>query len=62
MNQREYQTLVLAGLLHDVGKLLNKPDPRGKKHAVYSLELLQSSPYEDLLRRRFSDDLDEAWS
>lgn len=58
MNQREYRTLILAGLLHDVGKLLNKPDPHGKKHAVYSLDLLQSSPYADLFQERFSDDID----
>jgi len=58
MDQREYRTLILAGLLHDVGKLLNKPDPRGKKHAVYSVELLQEPRYADLIQRRFSDHID----
>ncbi len=58
MNQREYRTLILAGLLHDIGKLLNKPDPQGKKHAVYSVELLRESPYADLIQKRFSDDVD----
>ena len=58
MDQREYRTLILAGLLHDVGKLLNKPDPKGKKHAVYSAELLRRSPYADLIQKRFSGDID----
>jgi CRISPR-associated protein Csm1 len=58
MKQKEYHTLILAGLLHDVGKLLNKPDPRGKKHAVYSVELLQEPSYRALLQDRFSADID----
>jgi len=58
MGQCEYRTLILAGLLHDVGKLLNKPDPKGKKHAVYSAELLRRSPYADLIQKRFSGDVD----
>ncbi len=58
MNQREYRTLILAGLLHDIGKLLNKPDPQGKKHAVYSVELLRKPPYKDLIQSRFSEDVD----
>ncbi len=28
MDQREYHTLILAGLLHDVGKLLKMTNPR----------------------------------
>jgi CRISPR-associated protein Csm1 len=45
-------------LLHDIGKLLNKPDPKGKKHAVYSVELLRESPYANLIKKRFSGDVD----
>jgi len=58
MNQREYHTIILAGLLHDVGKLLNKPDPKGKKHAVYSVELLQEPRYADAIQSRFADYVD----
>jgi CRISPR-associated protein Csm1 len=58
MDQREYRTLILAGLLHDVGKLLNKPDPKGEKHAVYSVRLLREQPYSDLIQQRFSADVD----
>ena len=58
MDQREYRTLILAGLLHDIGKLLNKPDPKGKKHAVYSVELLQEPSYARLIQERFSSDID----
>ncbi|MCP4589841.1 MAG: HD domain-containing protein, partial [bacterium] len=56
MKQREYRTLILASLLHDVGKLLNKP--QGKDHAIYGVELVQGSPYATLIRDRFSEDVD----
>jgi CRISPR-associated protein Csm1 len=32
MNQREYRTLILAGLLHDVGKFVQKPTGRSRNH------------------------------
>jgi CRISPR-associated protein Csm1 len=58
MDQKTYRTLILAGLLHDVGKLLNKPDPHGKKHAVYSVELLREPAHEQFFRDRFSETVD----
>ena len=35
MNQREYRTLILAGLLHDVGKLLRKQSDTIQKEKPY---------------------------
>ena len=57
---KTYSTLILAGLLHDIGKLLNKPRPeKGKRHAVYGEELLRSEPYAGLLQAdKFADALD----
>jgi CRISPR-associated protein Csm1 len=57
MDQREYHTLILAGLLHDVGKLLNKPG--GGPHEEIGERLLRQSPYSDLLQAGiFSQELD----
>lgn len=58
--KRTYSTLILAGLLHDIGKLLNKPRPeKGKRHAVYGEELLRNEPYAGLLKAdRFANALD----
>ena len=57
MNQREYRTLILAGLLHDVGKLLNKPG--GGPHEEIGEAFLRRPPYADLLQeQKFVEDLD----
>lgn len=57
-NQQHYRTLILASLLHDIGKLLNKPQPQeSKKHAVYGQEFLQEQEISDLLRT-FAQDID----
>lgn len=58
MEQRTYQTLILAGLLHDIGKLLNKPDPHGKPHALYGAEFLDRSAILESLTKRFAADVD----
>lgn len=59
MDRREYRTLVLAGLLHDVGKLLNKPAPeKGKKHAQYGDEFLRRDDIATLFRKRFDSIID----
>jgi len=57
MDQREYRTLILAGLLHDIGKLLNKPG--GGPHEEIGEAFLRRSPYLDLLQsQKFAKDLD----
>jgi len=57
MKQCQYRTLILAGLLHDVGKLLNKPG--GGPHEEIGEEFLRRSPYSDLLQdQKFAADLD----
>jgi CRISPR-associated protein Csm1 len=57
MDQREYRTLILTGLLHDIGKLLNKPG--GGPHEEIGEAFLRQSPYSDLLQaQKFASDLD----
>jgi CRISPR-associated protein Csm1 len=59
MDQCEYRTLILAGLLHDIGKLLNKPKPeKGKKHAHYGDEFLGNEEIASLFGERFGDVVD----
>ncbi len=56
-SQRQYRTLILAGLLHDVGKLLNKP--HGGPHPEIGESFLRRSPYAELLQdEKFAKDLD----
>lgn len=42
MNHREYQTVMLAGLLHDFGKFLIKPMGKSKEHEQAGIEYWQT--------------------
>ena len=42
--KREYQTVVLAALLHDIGKFLNRADVQ-KKHPLFSADYVSSAEF-----------------
>ncbi|MCP4359458.1 MAG: type III-A CRISPR-associated protein Cas10/Csm1 [Chloroflexi bacterium] len=56
--QQQYRTLILATLLHDIGKLLIKSEPEAdKKHSFYAIEFLQQQ--RNLLQvENFTHDID----
>ena len=37
-NQREYQTVILGVLLHDIGKFLNRGESVKRKHPLFSAD------------------------
>ncbi|MFN3531869.1 MAG: HD domain-containing protein [Candidatus Brocadia sp.] len=45
--KRDYQTVVLAGLLHDIGKFLNRADVR-RKHPLFSADYVSSDLKKDM--------------
>ncbi|TVL99060.1 MAG: type III-A CRISPR-associated protein Cas10/Csm1 [Candidatus Brocadia sp. WS118] len=52
--KREYQTVVLAGLLHDIGKFLNRADVR-KKHPFFSADYVSSDEFKKRIGKDWVD-------
>lgn len=48
-NQREYQTVVLAALLHDVGKFMNRADNVRRKHPLFSADYVSTDAFKKLI-------------
>jgi len=54
-NQREYQTVILAALLHDVGKFINRGDAVQKKHPFFSAYYVSNDAFKKLLQNEWVD-------
>ncbi|WP_347275368.1 type III-A CRISPR-associated protein Cas10/Csm1 [Candidatus Kuenenia sp.] len=52
--KREYQTVVFAGLLHDIGKFLNRADVQ-KKHPLFSADYVSSDEFKKLIGKDWVD-------
>lgn len=55
MDQREYQTVVLAGLLHDIGKFMNRGDNVRRKHPLFSADYVSNNNFKDLVKEEWID-------
>ncbi len=52
--KREYQTVALAGLLHDIGKFLNRADVQ-RKHPLFSADYVSSAEFKKRLGKDWVD-------
>jgi CRISPR-associated protein Csm1 len=52
--KREYQTVVLAGLLHDIGKFLNRADVK-RKHPLFSADYVSSDEFKKRIKSDWVD-------
>jgi len=49
-NQREYQTVILGALLHDVGKFMNRAKDVQRKHPFFSADYVTSDKFKLLVK------------
>lgn len=56
-NQKEYQTVILAALLHDIGKFTGRVNGARGKHPILSAEFVNS----DLFRESVSNEVRKEW-
>jgi len=49
-NQREYQTVILAALLHDIGKFMNRGESVKRKHPLFSADYVSDKKFKDLIK------------
>ncbi len=54
-NQREYQTVILAALLHDVGKFMNRGDSVRRKHPLFSADYVSDVIFKKLIQDDWID-------
>ncbi len=54
-NQREYQTVILAALLHDIGKFMNRGQSVKRKHPLFSADYVSDKKFRDLIREGWID-------
>ena len=55
MNQREYQSLILGALLHDIGKFLNRAKGVKKKHPLFSADFVSSESFRKIVKENWVD-------
>ncbi len=49
-NQKEYQTVILAALLHDVGKFMNRGGNVKRKHPLFSADYVSTDAFKKLIK------------
>lgn len=54
-NKKEYQTVVLAALLHDVGKFMNRGDSVRRKHPLFSAAYVSTDAFKKLVQDNWID-------
>lgn len=54
-NQREYQTVLLGALLHDVGKFMNRGESVRRKHPLFSADYVSTDAFKKLTKDEWID-------
>jgi len=54
-NQRDYQTVILAALLHDIGKFMNRGQSVKRKHPLFSADYVSDKKFRDLIKEDWID-------
>jgi CRISPR-associated protein Csm1 len=54
-NQKEYQTVILAALLHDIGKFMNRGQSVKRKHPLFSADYVSDKNFKDLIKDEWID-------
>jgi len=54
-NQREYQTVIMGALLHDVGKFLNRGTDVRRKHPYFSADYVSSEQFKSIIKEDWID-------
>src|SRR3990172_2064706 len=55
MDQREYQTVVLAGLLNDIGKFMNRGENVRRKHPLFSADYVSDEKFKNIVNEEWID-------
>lgn len=55
INQNEYKTVVLAALLHDIGKFMNRGDNVRRKHPLFSADYVSNNNFKNLVKEEWID-------
>jgi CRISPR-associated protein Csm1 len=54
-NKKEYQTVILAALLHDVGKFMNRGETIRRKHPLFSADYVSTDAFKKLVQDNWID-------
>ena len=54
-NQREYRTVILGALLHDVGKFMNRGESVRRKHPLFSADYVSTDAFKKLVQDNWID-------
>lgn len=54
-DQKEYRTVILAGLLHDIGKFMNRGDNVKRKHPLFSADYVSTDSFKRLIKDEWID-------
>jgi len=54
-DNKEYQTVILAALLHDIGKFMNRADRVNRKHPHFSADYVSHGKFKKIVKEKWLD-------